>query len=266
MPSTAVPRAVARLARLVTTACALVAFAAPAPAKSLEEWIAAGDAEYAQARLSEARTAYQQAVAADTTNVAALCKLSRSESELGELQKGDEQRRTWSEAVAHARAATKLAPDGAQGHVWLAVALGRQALREGAKTKLALSREIKSEVDRAIQLDPSIGRAWHVRAMWNVKLASLNAFERGMAGMILGGVPPGASYENAERDLKKAIELEPDYVNHRLEYGRLLRELKRNADARRELEKAVSLPATSSALDARYQAEARTLLAKLPKP
>jgi len=112
-------------------------------------------------------------------------------------------------AVEHARAAVKAAPEEAQGHVWLAVALGRQSLREGSKTKLALSKEIKAEVDRAISLDPGIGRAWHIIAVWNMKIADLNSFERMAANAVLGGVPKGATRENAEAAFKKAIELEP---------------------------------------------------------
>ena len=41
--------------------------------------------------------------------------------------------------------------------------------------------------------------------------------------------------------------------------------LKRNADARRELEKAVGLAATSNPRDPVYQAEARELLKRLPR-
>lgn len=229
---------------------------------SSPDWIAAGDLEYSAANLVNARDAYQSALAASPGHFVALCRLARAESELAELQKGDEQRRTRAAAVEHARAAVKAAPDSAAGHVWLAVALGRQALGEGAKTKLALSREIKSEVDRAIQMDPGIGRAWHVLAVWNVKISELNAIERMAANAVLGGVPKGASFANAETAFQKAIQLEPNYVHHRLEYGRLLRALHRDAEAKRELEKAVALPPTSSALDARYQAEARELLAK----
>jgi tetratricopeptide (TPR) repeat protein len=187
------------------------------------------------------------------------------ESELGETQKGDVQRRTWADAVVHAREAVRLAPEQSEPHIILAVALGRQALHEGARTRLALSKEIKAETDLALQKDPSNGRAWHVLAMWNVKIASLNTFERMIAGSVLGGVPPGASYANADQAFQKAVELEPEYVNHRLEYGRFLKDQKRTADARRELEKAIALPATSSALDARFQADARQLLEKLPK-
>ena len=94
-------------------------------------------------------------------------------------------------------------------------------------------------------------------------MASLNAIERMAANTVLGGVPKGASFENAEKAFQKAIALEPAYVNHRLEYGRMLKERGRKPEARQELEKAVSLPPTSGALDARYQAEAKELLAKL---
>ncbi len=256
----------ARGSRLAALALLALAAAVPprlATAKTFENWLADGDREYAAARLPEAQRAYAAAVQAAPASLVALCRLSRAESEFAEMQGGDEQRRTRASAADHARAAIKAAPDSAAGHVWLAVALGRQALGEGPRTKLALSREIKSEVDRAIALDPGSGRAWHVLAVWNVKVSSLGAMERMAANAMLGGVPKGASNDNAEIAFRKAITLEPGYVNHRLEYGRFLQSRRREAEARRELEKAVSLPASSDALDARYQSEARELLGKM---
>lgn len=259
-------RAALRLVRPGLAAALLVAATfAPALAKTAEEWLTEGEQQYAKPDLVQARASFAAAVQAAPANAHALCRLARAESEIGELQKGNEQRMTWAAAVEHARTAVRAAPETAEPHVRLAVALGRQALREGPKAKLALSREIKAEVDRALALDPEHPSAWHVLAVWNEKLASLNAFERMAANVVLGGVPKGASFENAERAFKKAIALAPDDVNHRLAYGELLREMHRPADARRELEKAVSLPPTSSAIDARYQAEAREVLAKLPK-
>ena len=234
-------------------------------ARTVEEALLAGDQAYAAARLEEARAAYEEAVKAAPRNVTALCRASRACSELGETQKGDTQRMTWAEAVKHAREAVRAAPDSAPSHVWLAVALGRQSLKEGAKTRLALSKEIKAEVDRAMALNPGIGRAWHIVAVWNMRIADLNTMERMAANAVLGGVPKGASRELAEQAFRRAIDLEPDYVNHRVEYGRLLKTMKRTADARRELEKALSLPPTSSALDVRYQSEARAMLEKLPR-
>ena len=52
-------------------------------------------------------------------------------------------------------------------------------------------------------------------------------------------------------------------LQYSVEYARLLHQTHRDAAARAELETAVSLPPTSDALDARYQAEARDLLGKL---
>jgi tetratricopeptide (TPR) repeat protein len=253
------------LAPLALAACGALLEPAVSGARTPEEAFAEGERAYAAANLDDARKAYAEALQAAPSDVPTLCRLSRVESELGETQKGDVQRRTWADAVAHARDAVRLAPEQAEPHVTLAVALGRQALHEGPRTRLALSREIKSETDLALQHDPNNGRAWHVLAMWNLKIATLNAFERMMANSVLGGVPQGASIANADQAFQKAIELEPDYVNHHLEYGRFLKDQKRTADARRELEKAVALPATSSPLDVRFQADARDLLGKLPK-
>ena len=227
--------------------------------------ITRGEELHAQGKLNQAREAYRVALQAEPSNFGALYRIAQVESELGEDASGEDQARLVAAAVEHARAAVTAAPESAQGHVWLAVTLGRQALKEGSKKRLALSREIKSEADRALQIDPGVGRAYHVRAIWNRTVASLNAFERMIANTVLGGVPKGASMENAVRDLEKAIELEPNYVNHHLELRRTFMMLKRTADARRELETAVGLPPTSNPRDPTYQLEARKLLNKLSR-
>ncbi len=227
--------------------------------------MAAAAERYARGDLKGAREDYLQALAAEPGRFTVLHRLARVESELSEDLAGEERKRVVAAAVEHAREAVKAAPDSAAGHLELAVALGRQALKEGPKTQLSLAREIKSEVDRALAIDPTLGRAWHVRALWNRRLASLNFLERTAASTILGGVPKGASMDNAVADLQKAIELEPGYVNHHLELGRTYMMMKRRDDARRELERAIALPPTSSARDPKYQAEARELLARLKK-
>jgi tetratricopeptide (TPR) repeat protein len=220
---------------------------------------------YARGDLKGARASTQEALSAAPGRFTVLHRLARIESMLAEDVSGEDGRRLVAAAVEHAREAVKSAPDSAAGHLELAVALGRQALKEGPKTQLSLSREIKSEVDRTLALNPAQGRAWHVLALWNRRLASLNFMERTIAKTVLGGVPKGASMENAVADMQKSIELEPAYVNHRLEQGRTFMQLKRTSDARRELERAVSLPPSGSPLDPKYQAEARDLLARLKK-
>ncbi len=223
-----------------------------------------GAERYARGDLLGARECYSQALAGAPADFGALHRLSRVESMLSERASGEEGRTLVAAAIEHAREAVKLAPDSAAGHLELAVALGRQALKEGPKTQLSLAREIKSEVDRALAIDSGLGRAWHVLALWNRRLASLNLVERAVARTILGGVPKGASMENAVADLRRAVELEPGYVNHRLELGRTYLQLKRRDEAIRELERAVNLP-PGTPLDPGYQSEARELLARTRK-
>lgn len=236
------------------------------PARARGEALLLQGAELlARGDLKGARTSYLEALGAGAARFTALHRLARVESMMAEVGTGEEARQLVAAAVEHAREAVKVAPDSAAGHLELAVALGRQALKEGPKTQLSLSREVKSEVDRALAIDPSLGRAWHVLAIWNRKLASLNFMERTVARTVLGGVPKGATMENAVAHLQRAVALEPNYVNHRLELGRTFAQLKRDAEARRELEHAIALPPEPGPLDARYQAEARELLAKLRK-
>ncbi len=228
---------------------------------------ALGSAEALLSRgdLKGARSGYLEALGSAPVRFTVLHRLARVESMLAETATGEESRELVAAAVTHAREAVKLAPDSAAGHLELAVALGRQALKEGPKTQLSLSREVKSEVDRALAIDPSQGRGWHVLGVWNRKLASLNFVERTVAKTVLGGVPKGATMENAVAHLQRAVALEPQYVNHRLELGRTFLQLKRKAEARGELERAIALPPEPGPLDARYQAEARELLARLRK-
>lgn len=258
--SAALPVAGLSLAAVLLQACPA---RAEAPGPGLAEALDAGAAFYAAARLDSARASFQAALARAPANPTALRWLARVESDLGEDAKGEEQRRLFAASVEHARAAVTAAPDSARAHLELAVSLGRQALREGPRTRLALAREIKSETDHSIVLDPGIGRAYHVRAMWNRSVAGLNFFERTAARAVLAGVPKGASMDNAVADFEKAIELEPGFVNHHFELGRTYLDMGRKDDARRELQRAVELPPTSSPRDHRYQDEARALLKKL---
>ena len=225
-------------------------------ADTLEQTIETGATAYALGR-------FEHALERHPGHFTTLRWLSRVESDLGEDAKGEEQRRLFAQAVEHARAAVAAAPDSARGHLELAVALGRQALREGPRSRLALSREVKAEADRAIALDSQLGGGYHVRGMWNRKIAGLSFWERTSARAVLGGVPKGATMENAVADFQKSIELEPGALTHHLELARTWLELKRKDEARRELEKVLALPPTSSPHDAGYKEEARELLKKV---
>jgi len=235
-----------------------------ASASEADSAVERGDESYEHGRLREALAAYQGAQAQDATRYRALVGLARVESELGEEAKDEERRRLIAAAVEHARAAVKSAPEEAQAHVWLAVALRQQAQMEGPKTRAALWREIKSELDRAIGIDPGVARAWLERGRWHWRLATRGTWERVVSRVLFAKIPKGASKENAVRDLEKAVELAPDAIEPRLELARAYVELERHDDARRELERALGLPVTRPR-DPGLQAQAREMLEKLAK-
>jgi tetratricopeptide (TPR) repeat protein len=245
---------------LVTVGCLRAArVAEAAPANGYEAAVEKGDESYARGQLKEALVAYQTAQALSATQYRALCGLARVEAELGE-----ERRRMIASAVEHARAAVKAAPEEAQGHVWLAVALRQQTEMEGPKTRGALWREIRSELDRAIVLDAGAARAYLERGRWNYRLSNRGLWERTVSKVMFAKVPKGATMDNAVRDLEKAVELAPGAIEARLELARTYLELKRDADARRELERALGVPAQRPR-DPELQAEAREMLEKLTK-
>jgi tetratricopeptide (TPR) repeat protein len=206
---------------------------------------------------------YQSAVTRDPSNYEALWKAGRTLIDLGELERrGNSQKDKYNKALKYAERAVKVKPDGAEGHFVRAYALGRVALFEGGKTKIRLSKEIKTEALRAIDLDPLHDGAYHLMGAWNYNIADLNFMERTIANTILGGVPKDASFENAAGYYEKAIQVNPDHVNHHLEYARTLLRLDRKDQARAELQKALDLPARD--LDDRsHKEEARRLMDRL---
>ena len=65
--------------------------------------------------------------------------------------------------------------------------------------------------------------------------------KRALAGVIYGGLPKG-SLEEAERDMKKAIELDPDRVMNYIELGRIYQQMGRKDDARQSINKGLAKP------------------------
>lgn len=229
------------------------------------DFIAKGDEAYARYDNNAALENYQKAFQADSTNYEAAWKLSRAFVDVGEVQEKKETRRTYyQQADNYARKAVEIDSLGAKGHLWRSIALGRVALDAGAKERVQMSKEIKKEGDRALELDPTDDIAWHVLGRWHRKLATLSWIEKKFANMFLGGVPKEASVQKAAECFQKAIELHPEHLNHYLELGLTYEELKQKEPAIAQYQKVLELP-VADADDEGYKATARERLEKLKK-
>jgi len=120
--------------------------------------------------------------------------------------------------------ATALKPDSAENHRLLGTLCG-QAIPASVLTGLKYGRCAQEEVNKAIQLDPK---------------AAINYVSRGAGNYYLPAAMGGGA-EAAIKDFEKAIELDPRSADAHLWLGIALRKTNRNAEAHKELEKAVTL-------------------------
>jgi tetratricopeptide (TPR) repeat protein len=224
--------------------------------------LAAGDAATARLDLVAALAAYRDAHAALPESYEASWKLARALCDKATLSTDRaEQKALVVEAETIARRAVQLEPAGSKGHDYLAIALGKLALYEGGKRKVELAREVKSEAERALQLDPDDDLALHVRALWNREMVSLGWALRSFAQLLWGKLPP-ASLDAALADLRRAATLRPEVIPHHVELGVTLAAARRWAAAADELEKALVLP-TGWVTDDFYRAKARAALVEV---
>ena len=223
-----------------------------------------GDLAYKKFDNATALSSYRRAVDIDSSNYEALWKLARAHVDVGTSLPKNQQLQYYVFGEKLARRCVTLHPDSAEGHFFLAVALGRVALHQGGKRKIQIAKEVKAEAERALQCNPEHDGAMHVLGLWNYELADLNFIERAVAKIVFGGLPTGASYEQAAQYFEQAIAHRPEAPLHHLEYGRTLFKLGRVVEARQQLERCAELPEFFWD-DAQHKRAARRLLNKLRK-
>jgi tetratricopeptide (TPR) repeat protein len=167
------------------------------------------------------------------------------------------------QAVAYARRAVRVAPEDASTHFALALSLGKVSVTLGGRDRVRNAKEVREAALRAIELNPGHDGAWHVLGRWHAEIERLSNIEEFFAKTLLGGKVLGeASWEEAFRCMRKAVELRPDYIFHRLDLAEMLLEVKRPAEARAELEAIRDLPILD-AMDPTHKLRAAELLRKI---
>ena len=216
--------------------------------RELVDAVARAAALYGQFRSSEALVEIKNALALAPDDPEVLVWTARTYIDVGDMipetvsewqEKRREQYRT---AERYARAAVKADPGSTWPHFFLAVALGKAAEFSSIKQQIAMAREIREATDKAISLDPDNGFAYHIMGVWHRRMAEINQAERLLARLFLqGSVPPGRMNDSV-RYLKKAIEHNPDIINHHLELARTYQALGKPDLARHHLKKVAELP------------------------
>lgn len=206
------------------------------------DWIEQGDSFDRQFKSAEALAAYQNALAANPDDPDVLRKISKQYVEMVlDAPSKKEKLRLAQLGYDTALRAKKLAPKDPEVRVTVAIAAGRLAFYSDPRQRLELSSVVQSESAASIRLDPRFALGWHVLGRWNYEIANLNPVLRVVAEVVYGKMPP-ASNEEAIRHLSRAVELEPGNSLFHAELGRAYLAAGRKDEAKRELQKSLTLP------------------------
>ncbi len=177
----------------------------------------------------EAIKQFEAAVAQRDTNVKALYELAQAKTLLAGTLEGKEAETLLEEATEAAKQAIAVDDSEPEAHFELARALGRLAQFRGVLQSLGIAAEMKSEIERTIELDPNHGGAYHALALWHQEVPWIAG---GRAGQTAGL-------------FEKSIELDPDSITHLADYAEILIKEGKTELAAKYLETALSLDANT---------------------
>ena len=212
-----------------------------------------------------ALTKYDEVLKLDPDHYEALHSASLLYSRVGNRFSADNQAKKeefFKKAKSLADRAIKANPTDAEGQFVMSVAMGRMALISDAKGRVAASKDIKKYAELALKYDPKHAGAWDVLGRWNSKVANLSFAEKAAANLLFGGVPEGASNENAVRCFENALKYKPNYILYMYDLATAYYQVKNTDKCKAMLNALIKLPAETQD-DPGIQKEAKMMLASL---
>lgn len=226
------------MAFLSTVALTSVAIGAESP----NDLIAKGDNFDERFQAVEALQYYLPAEKLQPTNVRVLVCIARQYRYLlADATTREEKLRLGGIALGYAHRAAALAPRNAEAQLSIAISYGKMLPFMATKDQLEASHHIKDCVDRAIELDPDNDLAWHVLGRWHRTLSDVNLVKRKIASIIYGKLPQTTT-EEAVKCFERAIEINPGRLMHYVELGRAYAQMGKPDEARRLIEKGLTMP------------------------
>jgi tetratricopeptide (TPR) repeat protein len=195
-------------------------------------------------RAAESLELLEGVVEKEPANYEALWRAAREAVVMGLLAHGTETENRWfMQGEDFARRAVELDPDGINGLNWLMSTKGLRAVQTNAIDASRLGTEVFQLAHQILEMDSLHAGAYHALGVLNYEVQKLNRLERFIATRILGNRAFRlTSWEDAERYLTRAVELEPDFILFRLDLGKMYLERGQKEQARDVLTRVLELP------------------------
>ncbi len=231
---------------------------------ALDPALVRGDSLFYALKYEDALKQYESVYKKNPNDYEALWRLSMVYLNIGESFNDQKQAQIYYEkALEFAKKATEINPDGDWGWTYVAAVNGKIALSKGGKEKVKYAMIIKDAVNKALKLNPNNDLANFIWGSYNFEAATLSPVLRSFAKTLFGEVPEGTVVD-AEKYIRKAVELNPGRIQYQYELARVLEHQKKTEEAKRVLKRAITLkPQTKQ--DFKYLDEARKMLEKLEK-
>ena len=143
-------------------------------------------------------------------------------------------------------------------HLRLAIAIGKMTDFTDNRTKMDYARQIRSEAEIALQLDPKNAEACRILGKWHEGMARLNPVLRAIATTLYGKMPDASDAE-AGRYFRLAVQLAPENLPAHAELARWLQRNGSQNEMQLEWKRVLTLP-PRDAEDRAFQEEARAAL------
>jgi tetratricopeptide (TPR) repeat protein len=247
-----------RISFVTATICSIW-IASVAQSQDVPTLIKKADELDARERTDDAIATLKQAEKISPNSPGVLIKLSQDYSDRADDAKERSQKLAFARlCLEYAKKAVHVAPDSSDAHTCLSVGYGKMTDFVDNKTKMEYSKVVKSEAERAVQLNPKNDVALLILARWNFEMTTLNPVLKVIAQTLYGQLPP-ASKEQAIEYFQRAIAAAPDQIMNHAGYAEALDSMGKTAEARAEWLKVKQLK-PADATDRRYVAEAEEKL------
>lgn len=194
-----------------------------------------------QAKEAAALKNYQLVLQQDSSNVVALNHAAILMAREGKRQtKVKSAEPYFLTAKNYASRALRVHAEDKVSLVALSMALQQLSLHAGAKEKAAYIKEIKTYLDKAIQIDSAYGPAWHLLGDWNIEVSQMNFAEKAATKLLFGGLPE-AGMDAAIAAYARCRRLEPASIENYFDLARAYHTQGNDTQAMAMLKQAIRL-------------------------